>query len=104
MKYNVEEDPVTNKLSWKINLNAIHNNFFEIIDFKFDSKRVSKKYENKLLCLLGEKSLGPIDHSSYLTIFPNFREENIVVISNANHWVHFDNPEETLQAIKNFIN
>jgi pimeloyl-ACP methyl ester carboxylesterase len=30
-------------------------------------------------------------------------EENIVVIPDAGHWVHFDKPYETIEYISNFI-
>ena len=52
--------------------------------------------------LVGGKSVH-FEFHQYQKVFPNIKRENIVVVEDAGHWVHFDKPLETIQHIKTFL-
>lgn len=52
--------------------------------------------------ILGGKS-GRYQFSNFTKVFPNIKEENVVTVEGAGHWVHFDKPVETLELINRFI-
>ena len=40
---------------------------------------------------------------TYNKVFPNLKDENVIVVPGAGHWVHFDKPTETLNHLANFL-
>lgn len=90
---------VDGKLKWRVNLDAIINNYQDLASFpKFDTK-----YEGPTLFVGGEKSeyISPSTKPDIMNLFPN---AFIVHIPRAGHWVHSDNPFEFLECVIGFLN
>lgn len=90
---------VDGKLKWRVNLDAIINNYQELASFpKFDTK-----YEGPTLFVGGEKSqyISPSTKPDIMNLFPNAL---IVHIPRAGHWVHSDNPFEFMECVLGFLN
>ena len=84
-------------MRWVCNLPAIAANLKDIMGFQ-----VRKKYTGNLLLLLGEKSYH-FDRTVYEHAFPELRDESIVMVEGAGHWVHADRPKTTVREIARFL-
>jgi pimeloyl-ACP methyl ester carboxylesterase len=105
MQQNIDVDETSGKLSWRINLKAIHDNFFNLIGFvkisDYDSKNF---YKNPILVLIGQNSLS-YGTDPFNLIFPDFDGiRDVKYIKDAKHWIHVDNPKDFLESISEFIN
>ena len=49
----------------------------------------------------GRSKIYPFE--SYKKVFPTIKDEEVQVVPDAGHWVHFDKPVETVQLISNFL-
>jgi pimeloyl-ACP methyl ester carboxylesterase len=58
--------------------------------------------KNSAYHIVGGKSLQ-YDISKYKKVFPEMPEQNVVVVPDAGHWVHFDKPLETISLISKFL-
>jgi hypothetical protein len=75
MEPNLDTDPQTQKLFWRINLSSIHSNFFNIIGFE----KFGEDFLGRVLVCRGEKSLG-FESGVFKNLFPNLNEETDVVL------------------------
>jgi len=82
---------------WKINLEAIVNNYDYI---KQDI--VGSPYEGVSWFVKGGNSQYILDSDleDILSVFPNAK---LITIANAGHWVHADAPEKMLEIVRNFM-
>lgn len=90
-------EPDAEFLKWKSNIKAIRNN----LDNVFDWKKVGT-YSGPVRCLIGEKS-HRFGLDIYKEVFPLIQQKDLVYIKNAGHWVHADNPADTISEISKFL-
>ncbi len=64
--------------------------------------KIEKPYTGNLMLLLGEKSYK-FDRKAYEEQFPELKDEDIVVVEGAGHWVHADRPKTTIREICKFL-
>jgi len=85
---------------WRINLDAIRNNYDAIRSFP--TELLQSHYYGQSLFIAGSRSeyFHPDYHPIISTMFPEVR---IVVVPDAGHWVHADNPELVAMEIRNFL-
>ncbi len=82
----------------KINLEAIENNYEEIIG----EVVFNKPLNTPTLFIKGQNS-NYITENDKILIPQNFTKVSFITISNAGHWVHAENPEDFLMAINEFL-
>lgn len=97
VKMNIEFDD-SNVAHWKCNFMAIHKNINNILN----GLQVKGQYHGPTLILEGEKSVK-LGKEGYQHIFPALKDEEFVVIKDAAHWVHADQPYATAKAIGEFL-
>jgi len=97
IRTNIEFDD-SNFSYWKCNFMAIHSN----IDNILGGFKSTGEYKGPALILEGERSVR-IGKDGYTHIFPNLKSEDFVVIKDAAHWVHADQPYATAKAIGKFL-
>jgi len=88
-------------LKWRINLDAMINNYKYIHDFPdFDESAV---FDGPTQFIGGAKSnyLTEADHPIIKKRFPS---SNIIKVPDAGHWVHSEKPKEFLEIAAKFIN
>ncbi|KAL3312174.1 hypothetical protein Ciccas_009236 [Cichlidogyrus casuarinus] len=97
---NLTHDP-RGMVVWKVNLEAIHNDFQHIVGWP-DDELQGKTFEKPTLFIRGENSkyIQESDMDKILTYFPKAR---LVTIPKAGHWVHADNPNETIECLLDFV-
>ena len=85
---------------WRIDLDLIAAALPNIVSFPLDGR--VKPYEGPTLFVAGGRSeyLKPQYHQAIRTLFPNAR---IQTIENAGHWVHIDEPDAFLRAVRCFL-
>ena len=95
---NLKKD-ANNRFSWKLNVEALRDNLPHILK---GIETGSSKADFPVLFLKGENSkyITENDYEQIRSIFP-FAE--IVTIFDAGHWLHAEQPEAFLNAIKEFI-
>lgn len=83
---------------WKMNFQAIYNHYQDILD----TVKGDHPFEGETLFIRGEHSKYILDEDwdSILQLFPN---AELKTIRNAGHWVHADQPEALLDAVKQFL-
>ncbi len=88
----------SNKFQWRFNIQAIESNYDKISDFP----EHQNQFHKPALFIKGSKSnyINSINYSSIAALFPN---NEITEICNSGHWVHADNPNEFIKAVKDFI-
>jgi pimeloyl-ACP methyl ester carboxylesterase len=85
-------------VTWRVNLEAIKKNYDNIIMWE----NRGNPYTGKVKILIGEKShLFPLN--TFKPVFPEIKEEDVVVIKDAGHWVHSDKPKETISEILKYL-
>ncbi len=94
---------IDGEFHWQINVEALFNNLPEIIDGLDPDDFINDKINIDTLFLQAENSdyITGSDIKLISFIFSNYQ---VVKISNAGHWVHYDNPVDTAKAIKIFFN
>lgn len=87
------------KYKWRVNLEALINNFSSIVQFK----PPNTKFKGPVLFIGGRKStfLKEEDHKGILQLFP---KSEFKYIDDAGHWVHSEKPVEFLNLVSNFLN
>ena len=87
-----------NTFCWKLNLEAIRNNFCEI----FKAVECAEKSNVPALFIAAENSeyISESDMPAIRKIFPLSK---YISIPGSNHWVHSDKPEELLCAVTDFV-
>ena len=85
------------QLAWRMNLNAIENNIFEIL-----SEIKMNKTNIKTLFIRGELSnyILKEDYSEIKKVFSNLEIETVL---NAGHWLHAENPNSFYEKVIKFI-
>ncbi|KAH9515142.1 Alpha/beta hydrolase domain-containing protein 11 [Bulinus truncatus] len=95
---NLKEFP-SGEIKWRMNLNAILNNFDKITSFPDIN---SKPFMKPTLFIFGSNSIhyrsAPIEKIK--TFFPN---AEVSVIKDAGHFVHADKPVEFFNIVKTFL-
>ena len=94
-----------NSCYWKINIKSISKNYLNLLRGPFISEN-NQKFGNPVLVIFGEKSLSleNEDFKCFNKIFKNFTfEKNVQIIKDAKHWVHYDNPQDFLVSLSNFL-
>ncbi len=85
---------------WRINLPALAANMGELADFP--TIATARSYDGKALFLYGERS--PYRQAAHdqevCRLFPN---AEIVVIADAGHWLHVDQPGRLTEEIRRFL-
>ena len=91
------------KLEWLVNIDALYKNFQEVP--YFDESLINES--KTIYQLVGENSeninSNTYSMDQYKKVFPNIQEENVVVVKDAGHWVHFDQPQVTIEYISKFL-
>ncbi|MBN2487244.1 MAG: alpha/beta fold hydrolase [Bacteroidales bacterium] len=86
---------------WQLNANAISKNIFEILDA---IPQIKLGLQNMLPALFVRGGKSPYisidDMDAIPDIFPN---ASFVTFENAGHWLHAEEPERFVSAVKNFI-
>ena len=90
----------TEGLVWIANLDAIEKHFDQILDWP-DSLN-GRQFSRPSIFLEGEHStfVGPEHEEVIQHFFPSAHRQ---VIENAGHWVHVENTEAFLQAVRAFV-
>ena len=85
------------QLAWRMNLNAIESNIFEIL-----SEIKMNKTNIKTLFIRGELSnyILKEDYSEIKKVFSNLEIETVL---NAGHWLHAENPNSFYEKVIKFI-
>ena len=83
---------------WKMNLPAIVNHYDEITEAVYPSQ----PHEGPSLFIKGEKS-DYIQDEDWTKIQEHFPAATLKSIDNAGHWVHADQPEAMLEALRDFL-
>lgn len=98
-------DNTTTKYKWRINIPAIEAALPEIRDFSLSNElKQGLKYDGPTMFIGGAKSSyirQDAEHKQYLANF--FPSANTTLIPDAGHWVHFDKPNEFVDALKPFL-
>lgn len=83
---------------WKINLNAIDRHLAQL----GQGPRLTNQYPKPTLFICGSKSpyITGADAEVIRRYYPNAR---FAPIEGAGHWLHFDAPQKTVQAINSFL-
>lgn len=95
---NLERDE-NNKFKLKLNLNAIENNYEELIN----AIEFNKKITLPVLFMKGENSDYILSDDEKL-IYTYFSNAQIKTVKNAGHWIHAENPEDFLFETSVFFN
>ncbi len=85
---------------WQINLSGIEQAMPALMGFPEISTGTT--YSGKTLFIGGANS-DYIVRQYYPQIFRLFPRNNIVMLKNAGHWVHAEQPEALLETVRNFI-
>ncbi|CAI2374856.1 unnamed protein product [Moneuplotes crassus] len=92
---NVESEG-TKVLGWKSNMEVLAKNLENIFDFTDFGM-----YDGPAKAILaGRSKMNLLDYDYY---FPYMKQEDIVYIEGAGHWVHADKPIETIKQISSFL-
>ncbi len=85
---------------WKMNFRAIYNHYQEILENVKPTYHAH--FEGDTLFLRGSRSSYILDEdqAAIASLFPQARLETI---AHAGHWVHADQPEQLLQAVRQFL-
>ena len=77
------------KALWKINLEAIGSSREDLYGFE----KYGEYDEGPVLMLVGERSFQfeiENDVKYYKNVFPHISQEDIVVVKDAGHWLHYE--------------
>jgi len=94
---NLERAP-SGTFRWRINLDAIHNNYEEILT----GLETNRTFEKPTLFIKGGSS-GYIQEGDTVTIREIFPQAQIVTIPGAGHWVHAEAPQEFARIVRDFL-
>ncbi len=86
------------EVQWLVNVEALMREFRNIPYFD-----ESLRFHGSTLQIVGGRS-KIYEYESYQKIFPNIQKEDVVIVEDAGHWVHFDKPLETVELISKFLN
>ncbi|MBF0286816.1 MAG: alpha/beta fold hydrolase [SAR324 cluster bacterium] len=85
---------------WKINLNAIEQAISDLQGFPLI--KANSHYPGKTLFIGGDLS-DYLKPQYYSSIFKWFPDNRMVMLQNAGHWVHVEQPASFLQSVYDFI-
>jgi esterase len=83
---------------WRINLDAIHTNYEEILK----GLETNRTFEKPTLVIKGGCS-GYIQEGDTATLREIFPQAQIIAIPGAGHWVHAEAPQEFARIVRNFL-
>ncbi len=92
-------------MGWRINAAAIANQMDAITDFPQDWASRQAPVKSLLHVIRGEHSdYMPSDHASAIASFqPYFQAVRLTTITGAGHWVHADQPEAFVSALRDCL-
>lgn len=90
------------RLTWKININAIFENLPEIMSGLNPDDFIDNKINTPTLFLKAADSGYITNNDKKLTEFI-FTDVRTKIIENAGHWLHYEQPEKVAAAIKEFL-
>lgn len=93
---------VGGKFKWRINVQALLNNLPKIMEGLYPDDFIDHKIDVETLFLKADKS-NYITNSDKKLIDFIFTDYYIREIIEAGHWLHYDNPIETVKAIREFL-
>ena len=88
----------SNGFYWKINYKSLEKNIENVSRGIPDQLR----FAGNTLFISGENS-DYINLEDHPVIKRHFPQSSVSVVKNAGHWVHAENPSETLRLIQNFL-
>ena len=80
-------------VEWKSNPKYIYDNLNSMFYFEGKGKYLGPA---KML-VAGKSNRFKLEH--YNQYFPNLTEKDVIPIEKAGHWVHLDNPDETIKHV-----
>jgi len=83
---------------WTCNIEGIYNNLNNVFGYEIFGQYPGSDVQ----LILGGNSYK-FDKNTFTTVFPNLKDENIVIVPGAGHWVQAERPEETTIAISDFL-
>lgn len=90
------------RLAWRINVKAIRAGMPTLAQFAIPDAVIGSQYTGHTFFLVGGKS--GYFRSAYLPqiqkLFPKY---TIKTIRDAGHWIHADRPQETVDAVADFL-
>ncbi len=97
-------DDSTKRFKWRINLSALRNALPSIRNFVDDSyvDDASLRYGGPTLFIGGTKSRY-ITEDKHQRIRHFFPQAQIKMIEDADHWVHFEKPDEFADTVDRFL-
>jgi len=87
-----------NQFTWRFNVSSLYKNYTLIADFPAHEISV----QTPTLFLKGADS-NYINSSNYTDILRLFPNHELDEISDADHWLHADNPEAFVTSVLNFL-
>jgi pimeloyl-ACP methyl ester carboxylesterase len=87
-------DRQADDLRWLVNIETIIEQFQQVPFFN-EGLRYNKKHAYHLV---GGNS-NQYAFEQYRKVFPKISDENVVLVKDAGHWVHFDKPAETTDLL-----
>ena len=93
-------DLLEDKYTWSINLSALKEAMINLRSFPFSQK--IKTVDHKTFCIYGENSdyVTKENFNVYSNFFSNI---SFAKIENAGHYLHFEQPKEFYNALRNFL-
>ena len=83
--------------SWRVDLEIFHQSVPLIV--AFPKMRPFKPFKDKVLFIMGGRS----NYTNRQAINQHFLNAKIVILDDANHWLHIDQPEAFLKAVFLFL-
>ncbi|TNV85972.1 hypothetical protein FGO68_gene4011 [Halteria grandinella] len=85
------------EIKWLVNVEALKREFINIPYFDEELR-----YQGPCLQIVGGKS-RIYQFEQYKKVFTNISEDDVKIVADAGHWVHFDKPIETINLISEFL-
>mmetsp|Transcript_19797 Transcript_19797/g.26106 ORF Transcript_19797/g.26106 Transcript_19797/m.26106 type:complete len:364 (-) Transcript_19797:371-1462(-) len=105
----LQPDPITKRLKWKLNIQALENNVDNLASFHVPQLEPSSAYSNGQLSYNQETLFIAGGKSRFLrskhlpTISNHFPKFSLVTVREAGHWLHVEAPDRIIQLIKAYV-
>jgi pimeloyl-ACP methyl ester carboxylesterase len=96
MMKNLKREP-DNSFSWKINASALLKNLDRIMDPVYSGSCDKKEITGFPVFFLKGENSDYIPESDFLNIQKVFPAAEFIIVPDAGHWIHSDNPEAVQQ-------
>lgn len=95
---NLSLDKKSGRYAWKMNLPVIHAHYGSILQ----QGPIAQPYEGPTLFIKGAKS-AYIQEEELETYQQYFPQAELTTIQDAGHWIHAEQPEAFVQAVRDFL-